>query len=101
MQNKVLQLVKGEGLKILTDTESLFSSFLISDNNLLHSIDTMKAIDRFVNNKNSRVAFIGLKKKDVEMYDFLIISQYNKKIIELTNFQLIHKGKFNHIYSKR
>jgi len=101
MQNKVLQLVKGEGLKILTDTESLFSSFLISDNNLLHSIDTMRVIDRFVNNKNSRVAFIDLKKKDVEMYDFLIISQYNKKLIELKDFQLIHKGKFNHIYSKR
>ena len=98
MQNKVLQLVKGEDLKILTDIESLFSSFLISDNNEIHSLNTMKILDRHIN-KQQEVDFY-LKKKDVELYDFLIINKSNVEIIQLRDFQLIYKGKFNHVYSK-
>lgn len=99
MQNKVLQLVKGEDLKILTDTESLSSSFLISDNNLLHSMDTMKILDRFVD-KNQEKDF-KLKTKDLEMYDFLIISNHNSSLIEVESFELIHKSKSTHIYNKK
>ena len=99
MQNKVLQLVKGEDLKILTDTESLFSSFLISDNNLLHSVDTMMILDRFVD-KNQEKDF-KLKTKDLEMYDFLIISNRNSSLIEVESFKLIHKSKLSRIYNKK
>ena len=99
MQNKVLQLVKGVDLKILTDTESLFSSFLISDNNLLHSVDTMMILDRFVD-KNQEKDF-KLKTKDLEMYDFLIISNRNSSLIEVESFKLIHKSKLSRIYNKK
>jgi hypothetical protein len=98
MQNKVLQSVKGKDLHILTDDESLFSSFLISDNNEIHSLNTMKVLDRHIN-KRQEVDFY-LKKKDVELYDFLIINKSNVEIIQLKDFQLIYKGKFNHVYSK-
>ena len=99
MQNNVLQSVKGKDLHILTDDESLFSSFLISDNNEIHSVGTIMALEQYVN-KQQKIEDFYLKKKDVELYDFLIINKINAKKIQLKDFQLIYKGKFNHIYSK-
>jgi len=99
MQNQVLQSVKGKDLRILTDDESLFSSFLISDNNEIHSFGTMMVLEQHVN-KQQNIEDFYLKRKDVELYDFLIINKINAKKIQLKDFQLIYTGKFNHIYSK-
>ena len=51
-------------------------------------------------NKQQNIEDFYLKKKDVELYDFLIINKINAKKIQLKDFQLIYTGKFNHIYSK-
>jgi len=99
MQNEVLRLVKGENLKILTDTKNLFSSFLVSNDNLLHSVDTMRILEHYVN-KNRLVDFY-LQAKDVELYDFLIIAKGQTSVIELVNFKLIHESKFSYIYKKK
>ena len=58
----------------------------------------MKILDRHIN-KQQEVDFY-LKRKNVELYDFLIINKSNVEIIQLKDFQLIYKGKFNHVYSK-
>ena len=98
MQNKVLELVDGKNLKILTDSASMYSAHLVRDQNEIHSVDTMRIISHYVNEIELK-DFI-LKKKDVHFYDYLIIAKHAKDVIDLENFKLIYSNRLGYIYNK-
>ncbi len=98
LQISVKKNIKNKNLNILTDDRNMFATFLVSEDNNIYSIDTMK--DLHISKDKLDLDTFFLDKNKLSFYDYLIMYNEQNQYLELEGFELIDTKFFGNIYKR-